>query len=136
MADETVITPPDEKKSPAKSRSRAKSKAPAITPKEVGEKLHLIMQLGAKLSGRKYAYNPKDWDQEAAGLVRLADKYEIVATVVNLFDPMMILAGIITKFTNMEKIPGAGIKRPGKEQPNDQAANIYPIQQESQALGG
>jgi hypothetical protein len=137
MADETTIIPPDEKKTRAKPKAKAKSKAPAITPKEVGDKLHIIMQLVAKVSGRNYEYTTKDWDQEAAGLVRLSEKYEVVAMVVNLFDPLMVLAGLITKFTSMDKIPGAGIKKLSvKQPPKEPETNLYPMQQESHAIGG
>lgn len=104
--DQTVLDPPEKDPPKKKSTSKKKVSKIAFTPKEVETKLDIIFKFVARISGREYNYQPKDYDQEAAGLVRLADKYEIVNTLLVIFDPLVVITGLITKFMTLKKNPG------------------------------
>ncbi len=101
----TTLDPPEP---PAKKKTTKKKKSSkiAFTPKEVEIKLDIIFSFIARITGREYKYQSKDYDQEAAGLVRLADKYELVNSMLVIFDPLVVITGLVTKFLNMKKNPG------------------------------
>lgn len=113
----TTIEEPDQKdkakvKPPAKNKKKGNS--PAYTPSEIEKMLDTILKLVAKLTGRVYEYSPKDFQQEAAGLVRLSEKYSIIATAISMFDPITVLSGLINKFINMKRTPEAVAKKEKK----------------------
>ena len=139
VADRTTIQEPDvEKKVQAKTKAPAKKKkgsnAPAYTPGEVEKHLDIIFRLIARITGREYIYSPKDYTQEAAGLVRLAEKYGIIAAALVVFDPIIVISGLVTKFMNMTPTEATQAKRAAKKntaaktpasQP-DQSGEFYP----------
>ena len=114
MAEKTTIDAPDEKpkKKPAAKKKNSKI---AFTPKEVELKLDIIFKLVARISGREYEYQAKDFDQEAAGLVRLAEKYDLVNTILVMFDPVVVISGLVTKFIALKKTPGTMKDKENKE---------------------
>lgn len=114
MAEKTTIDTPDEKpkKKPA---AKKKNNKIAFTPKEIELKLDIIFKLVARITGREYEYQAKDFDQEAAGLVRLAEKYDLVNTILVMFDPVVVISGLVTKFIALKKTPGNMKDKENKE---------------------
>ena len=91
-----------------------------FTMAEVREKIDLIFSAVARVTKRKYIYTEKDFEAEAAAVVRLAEKFPPVFHVLALFDPVLLLLGFWAKFNNMEK------KEPQQTQ---QQGNVVPMQQ-------
>ncbi len=87
-------------------RSTARQKV-AFSLGEVEQKLYLIFSAVAKLTKREMTYTEQDFDSEAKGIMRLSDKFDGVYDVVMALDPLMIIVGLIIKFTGLKKAPKA-----------------------------
>jgi hypothetical protein len=128
---EPDATEPTPKKTAVKKPTKKKATAAAFTPAEVESKLDIVCGLVARISGRDYTYKPSDFKQEAAALVRLSEKFDLVAQGLTLFDPIVIIAGLVAKFMSMakrEKTPKQPTPAPAPA-PN-QAATVTPINKE------
>jgi len=129
MSEKTILEPDVEetKPAPAKKKPAKKKKSlAAFTPAEVESKLDIVCSLAARITGREYGLKPADFKQEAAALVRISEKLELVAQGLTLFDPIVIIAGITAKFMGMvrkEKTKPAAQPQPAA------AGNVTPIKE-------
>ena len=94
IEEETLI---EEK--PKKKRGK-KSKAD-VSYEEIQQKMSRVFNLFATLLKSKKKYSEKDFLDESKDLVRLSQKYDIVATILTILDPLFLLAGFYTKFVEM-----------------------------------
>jgi hypothetical protein len=94
-AGETVFKdpPPDDK-----PKAKGKAKAANVNQQEARQKINLLFGALARLTGRDYTYQDDDFNSEAAGLSRLAQKFPIVGYAITLMDPLFIIAGLVQKF--------------------------------------
>ena len=86
---------------------------------EVQEKIYLIFSAVARVTKRKNTLTEKDFSAEAAGVVRLAEKFPIVFHALSLFDPVMVVLGLWQKFSSMDKKQ--------EQQPQQQQNNVLPM---------
>jgi len=125
VAEKTILEPdatePAPKPAAKKKPAKKKTSAAAFTPNEVETKLDIVCGLVARISGREYNFKSSDFKQEAAGLVRMSEKFELVAQGLTLFDPIVIIAGLVAKFMSMPKR-----EKTPKQQPQA-AANVTHI---------
>jgi len=134
VAEKTILEPDaaEPAPKPAKKKPAKKKAATAFTPSEVETKLDIVCGLVARISGREYTFKTNDFKQEAAGLVRMSEKFDIVSQGLTLFDPIVIIAGLVAKFMSMpkrEKTP----KATAQPQP---AANVTPIKPQESVING
>jgi hypothetical protein len=128
--DETIIDDQPKKR----GRKPGKSNKPkSIGVTEVASKLNIIMLSIAKISGRKYDYTESDYTQESKGFCNLADKFPVIANIFNLFDPILIVYGLYSKFINMKREPKPQKQQQPAQQPpvNNQVIpiNNYSVNQ-------
>jgi hypothetical protein len=95
---ETEIAEPKKKR-----KSPNTKKKDSFTGDEVTEKVFLIFNGLSKLTGRENTYKQKDFEQEGRALVRMADKFDIISHVITIFDPVVFILGLFTKFTGLMK---------------------------------
>jgi hypothetical protein len=132
VAEKTVLEPDaaEPAPKPAKKKPAKKKAATAFTPGEVETKLDIVCGLVARISGREYTFKANDFKQEAAGLVRMSEKFDIVSQGLTLFDPIVIIAGLVAKFMSMPKREKAP-KSTAQPQP---AANVTPIKPQESVI--
>jgi hypothetical protein len=94
----TVIEKPDKLK-------KAKREKISFSLQEVEQKLFLLFAGIAKVSGRINTFTEADFDSEARGILRLAEKFEAIYDALKFLDPVLIIIGLVTKFTAMKKVP-------------------------------
>jgi hypothetical protein len=99
---------------PPEKDKRSHKKAPPVNQAEARQKINLVFGAIARLLGREYTYQDADFDSEAAGLVRLGNKFSIVNYVITLMDPVFMAAGLIQKFF---KLPARKQKQAQEQQP-------------------
>jgi hypothetical protein len=92
-----------------------------FTTSELAEKLNILLGGAARMGGYEYQYESVHYNQEAAGLLRLIEKYPEVGKIVILFDPLLIVFGIIGKFKNLIKK-----KKEEKKDQNNQSQQSPP----------
>jgi len=85
----------------------ASTKKNGYTIEEVQAKLDILIGAIARVTGAAYEYNESDYRQEAAALVRLATKFEIVSQAIALFDPILLVLGLAAKITSVFRRPKA-----------------------------
>lgn len=116
-----------------RGRKKKSSGTPAFSDKEMQEKLNIIFALIAKLFGKKYEYKAADFAQEAAALSRLAAKFDYVAKGMIAFDPLVIIAGLVSKFVNMANDPNKPNKNNKPSQP-ETGGSVVELGQQRQGL--
>lgn len=90
-----------------------------FTTSEICEKLNILFGGGARILGYEYNYEADHYKQEASGLIRLMEKYPALAKAVILFDPLLIILGLIGKFKNL-------VKKKVETKPKDNAPANHP----------
>ena len=108
-----------EEKPITEKKPEKKATGKKFTMSEVREKIDLIFSAVARVTKRKYIYTEKDFEAEAAAVVRLAEKFPPVFHALALFDPVLLLLGFWAKFNSMDK----------KDQQPQQQGNVVPMQQ-------
>ena len=101
---------------PERGRAKKHEKI-SFSLQEVEQKLYLLFAGIAKVTGRISTFGEADFDSEARGILRLAEKFEAIYDALKFLDPVLIIIGLVTKFTAMKKVPS-------KEKP---AVNGTPI---------
>ncbi len=99
-----------------------KSKVEKFTAQEIAEKLHILFGGMAKILRYEYEYGPEDFEQESRALVRLTDKVPIVGQIIMLFDPILIVLGLVSKWGALRK----KVEREGKQNAGTNIAEIRP----------
>jgi hypothetical protein len=94
----TVIEKPDKLK-------KSKREKISFSLQEIEQKLFLLFAGIAKVSGRINTFTEADFDSEARGILRLAEKFEAIYDALKFLDPVLIIIGLVTKFTTMKKVP-------------------------------
>lgn len=114
-----------------KPGSKKTTKADKFSPDEVNEKFHILCSGLAKVFGAEYTFKPKDYDQEAKALVRMADKFPVVNHVLTFFDPVLLVLGLYGKITTILKS-----KPKTKPAPAEQPQKPFVVNPQGQAVNG
>ena len=115
VPEETVFAGEPASPEPKKQSAGKKIK---FTVSEVKEKIFLVFAGACRITRRECEYTENDFDQEAAALIRLAEKFPVVATVLTFFDPVVLVMGIIEKFSR------ARVKPAPERQAEPQRGNV------------
>lgn len=86
-----------------KSPGGKKKKAEKIAPEEIAEKLHILFAGLAKVFKYDYPYSSADFEQESRALVRLNEKFPFIASLITVFDPVLMILGLYFKWVAMAK---------------------------------
>lgn len=89
---------------PERGRAKKHEKI-SFSLQEVEQKLFLLFAGIAKVTGRISTFSEGDFDSEARGILRLAEKFESIYDALKFLDPVLIIIGLVTKFTSMKKVP-------------------------------
>lgn len=80
-----------------KAKVKSTSKKGEFTTEETALKLYTIFNLPYIILKKPQMYQQKDFKVEAEALNRIAEKYEMVATVLKMFDPITIISNLVIK---------------------------------------
>lgn len=95
-SEETVIKKEKETRG-RKPKAKSASKKGDFTTEETALKLYTLFNLPYIIFKKPQMYQQKDFKVEADALNRIAEKYDIVATVLKMFDPITIISNIAIK---------------------------------------
>ena len=118
--EETILEGGDASpKSESKVKPKGKTPSKKFSVLEIREKIDLLFSGIAAVFGREYVYSENDFDSEAAGIVRLAEKYNMVFYALSLIDPVLVALGLFKKFNRLKSKPRAEKqKQPSENPPN------------------
>lgn len=108
-------------------KKKTASRSKGLTIDEVKSKLDLIFRPLAGFAGKEYHYSADDYQQEAAGIVRLAQKFEFIESIIGLFDPVVVVAGLVMKFIDMKDRPEKAKAKAEKAAKQPEASGVMPM---------
>lgn len=111
---------PDEK---VKVNPKGKTTGRKFTVSEIREKIDLLFSGVAALAGREYTYQDGDFDAEAHGVVRMAEKYPVIYYALTLIDPVLVGLGLFKKFSRLGKKP----KEQTEKSQEPPAGKVFPM---------
>lgn len=95
-SEETVIKKEKETRG-RKPKAKSTNKKGDFTTEETALKLYTLFNLPYIIFKKPQMYQQKDFKVEAEALNRIAEKYEMVATILKMFDPITIISNIAIK---------------------------------------
>ena len=98
-APETKTTTTEKKSAPKSSKKIKMDKA------EIGKYIYLIFNFFCFIFKKNNPYQIEDFYAEAEALQRLAEKFNIITTILNLLNPIIIISGIIEKIIKIKDTP-------------------------------
>lgn len=100
--EETIIEEEIEgEEKPQKKKRRSRKPKIDVSYEEIQQKLVRIFNLFASLLKSDKKYAEKDFIEESKDLARLSQKYDFIATILTILDPLFLLAGFFTKISDM-----------------------------------
>jgi len=73
----------------------------SVEKETIADKLNILCEGIASILGLNYTFQSSDYNKEATALCNIAKLYSPVARVLELFDPLLIVFGIFSKFKEM-----------------------------------
>lgn len=98
--EETIIEEVEEEEKKEKKRRGRKPKV-EVSYEEIQQKLVRLFNFFSSLFKSEKKYSEKDFLEESKDLARLSQKYEFIATILTILDPLFLLAGLFTKINEM-----------------------------------
>ena len=95
-SEETVIKKEKETRG-RKAKTKNTSRKGEFTTEETALKLYTLFNLPYIIFKKPQMYQQKDFKIEAEALNRIAEKYDIIATVLKMFDPITIISNFAIK---------------------------------------
>lgn len=92
-----------EDKPKKETRGRPAGGKQSVDKEIISDKLNTLCEGIAFLMGLEYNFNSADFRKESSALSNIAKQYPPVAKVLDLFDPLLIVFGIFSKFKAMKK---------------------------------
>ena len=99
---DTIKTAEKKDKAPAKTKKIRMDKA------EISKYIYLIFNFFCFLFHKQNPYMIEDFYSEAEALQRLAEKFSVITTILNLLNPIIIISGIIEKIIKIKDTPKGG----------------------------
>lgn len=101
--DNTTIIEGSEPKAKKDGRGRPAGGKVSVEKETIADKLNILCEGIASVLGFHYEFTAIHFYKEAVALSNVAKMYPPVAKVLELFDPLLIVFGIFSKFKNMKK---------------------------------
>lgn len=91
-----------------KDKATPKTKKFKMDKAEIAKYIYLIFNFFCFLFHKPNPYIIEDFYSEAEAVQRLADKFTVITTVLNLLNPIIIISGIIEKIIKIKDSPKEG----------------------------
>ena len=108
MEKETEAPEKDPIKTAEKKDKAPKTKKFRMDKAEIAKYIYLIFNFFCFIFHKPNPYMIEDFYSEAEALQRLADKFSVITTVLNLLNPIIIISGIIEKIIKIKDTPKGG----------------------------
>lgn len=97
LKEETKIDSKNDSKNKKKTTKKLTN-----TVESLQSKIFLLFSLFSHILGKENMYDSEHFKVEAECLLEMSLKYEIVAFVIEMFNPIVFVASLVQKFTNLK----------------------------------